>query len=143
MAANDTTLWLGDDTGALFVFEAADQTYRCSLHVFDGEAIDRISPDREFPAVGAGNRIAVVDCRSNRVSDAIDDGAALAESSGKYLAAIALDGTVRILERGHLRTIASFACGEKLLPLGSLMGDHGWFAAAGGRVLGIHVDESK
>ncbi len=141
MAADDTTLWLGDDTGSLFVFDAGDQAYRCSLRVFDGAPIDRISPDRELPAVGAGNRIAVVDCRSNRVSDAIDDGAALAESSGKYLAAIAIDGTVRILERGHLKTIASFACGEKLLPVGALKGEQGWFAAAGGRVLGVRVPD--
>ncbi len=137
LVTDHETIWVGDATGALFAFDAVDQSHRCSVRAFDGLAIERISPDLVLPAVSANGRIAVIDCKSNRVQQVLDDNLTLAESMGKFLGAIGVDGTVRILARDGLQPVASFATGEKLLSFGTVSGSHAWFAGSGGRVLGV------
>lgn len=141
IAADDSSLWIGDENGAFFVFDGRSQEHRCSLRVFDGSPVESISIDRTRPALGSRGRIAVVDCNENRVRASSDDGLTLVDAPGPLLAAVAEDGTLRILERGAMRVLASFACGDKLLPFGRVDRDHAYFAGEGGRVLGVAIDD--
>lgn len=142
LAADDATLWLGDENGAFFVFDGATQQHRCSLRVFDGSPIESISIDATQPAIGSLGKIAVVDCNENRVRATSDDGLTLIDAPGPLLAAVGDDGTIRILERSDMHLLASFACGEKLLPFGGVDRSRAYFAGLGGRVLGVAIGKS-
>jgi tetratricopeptide (TPR) repeat protein len=139
LESDATTIWIGDENGAFFVFDARDQQHRCSLRVFDGMPIDTISIDRDRPVVGTPGRIAMVDCRVNELVQTIDDGLTLVASSGDHVAAVGDDGTIRLYSRRDFSLVATYACGERLIPTGAVVGADGYFAAVGGRVLGVRI----